>query len=205
MADADAQYCTVAQVKSELGITSSSFDTTLDTMVTQASRAIDAFAGRRFYTPTADETRVFDVPTRWTDDILLDFDLFSLTSLTNGEGTAIAATQYQLLPNNSVPKWGVRLRWQSRDTTWGTNSSGDYGGVIQIVGKWGYSNSAPAPIARACVDAVKAWFNTRQTSGIRSQSIDNYSVTFSDVKEGQLPDGVKADLKANGYVRTRLA
>lgn len=205
MADADSDYTTATLVKSELGITVSTYDTDLARMVTQASRAIDAFAGRRFYTPTTDETRVFDVPARWTDDILLDFDLFSLTSLTNGEGTAIAATQYQLLPNNSVPKWAVRLRWQSRDTVWEPNSSGDYGGVIQIVGKWGYSSSAPAPIARACADAVKAWFNTRQTSGIRSQSIDNYSVTFSDVKEGQLPDGIKADLKANGYVRTRLA
>ena len=174
-------------------------------MVTQASRAIDAFAGRRFYTPTADETRVFDVPTRWTDDILLDLNLFSLTSLTNGEGTAIAATQYVLLPANKTPKWGIRLKWRSRDTVWEPSADGDYDQVIQVAGKWGFSSSAPAPIARAATDTVKAWHVARQNTGISRVSIDNYSVSYVNAQKGALPEGVKADLMNLGYVRMRVA
>lgn len=207
MADSDATYCLLADVKSELGIppATSTYDADLSRMITQASRAVDAFTGRRFYTPTLDETRLFDVPREWTDDLLLDFDLYSLTSITNGNGTVIASTDFVLLPANSTPKWGVRLKWRSRSTVWEPSADGDYEQVVQVTGKWGFSSSAPGPIARAVADTVKAWHNCKQSGGIKSQTIDNYSVSYVDMQKGELPEGVKADLLSGGFVRMRLA
>lgn len=206
MADSDASYTTTAQVKEELGITVSTYDSLLTTLITQASRRIDALCRRRFYTPTADETRTFDLPD--CDTLTFDMDLYSLTSITNGNSVAIASTAYVLLPANKTPKYGLRLK-ATRGVVWTVNSYGDTEQVVSVAGKWGYSDAAPDAVKRVCANIVKYWFSHRTEDGtLRSKTIGDYSVTFggpSAGSMGNLPDGVFDDLSAGGFIREVFA
>jgi len=205
MADSDAAYTTVSAVKAELGVTSTSDDGLLSALITQASRRIDALCARRFYTPTADETRVFDLPADVRGDLWLDEDLYSLTSVVNGDGTTIAADTYVLLPANKTPKYALRLR-AARGVVWRYNATGDSEQVIQVVGKWGYSASAPDAVQRVCRAIVKHWYTRRADSAIQSTSIGDYSVTYASAAPdaGDLPPGALDDLRLGGFIKTTV-
>jgi hypothetical protein len=127
-------YCTLAEAKSLLDITSTSAtdDTVLESMIEQASRAIDLMMGRQFYAGT--ETRYFDVP----KDRRLDLDksLLAITTLTNGNAVTIANTEYNLWPKNGVRHWAVVMK-QTSSIIWQPSSAGNTEAVISIAGSWG--------------------------------------------------------------------
>jgi hypothetical protein len=136
-------YATLVEVKAWLKITSTDAtdDTVLEDAVEQASRAIDLFMGRQFYAGT--ETRYFDVPPGRRLD--LDKSLLAITTLTNGDASVIASTQYNLWPKNGVRHWAVVMK-QTSSIIWQPASSGDTEAVITIAGSWG-------DVDRAGVDA----------------------------------------------------
>jgi hypothetical protein len=128
-------------------------DTLLEDFIEQVSRAIDHWTRREFYATS--ETREFDAV---GDHIIgrllmLDQDLLSITTLTNGNGSTIASTEYVLRPANKFPKWGVELKSGS-SATW--TYSGSYQEAISIEGSWGYTagtpgdNTFPNDIELAC-------------------------------------------------------
>jgi hypothetical protein len=127
-------YCTLAEAKALLDITSTSAadDAVMESMIEQASRAIDLFMGRQFYAGT--ETRYFDVPAGRRLD--LDKSLLAITTLTNGDASVIASTQYNLWPKNGVRHWAVVMK-QTSSIIWQPASSGDTEAVITIAGSWG--------------------------------------------------------------------
>ncbi len=155
-------YTTLAKVKA-LALPSRAVnaadDTLLEDLVTQASRIIDTHTRRTFYARS--ETRYYSHPDGNDPRLLLlDDDLLTVVSLTNGDGTAINAADYFLLPRNDTPKYAIRLR-ESSDVVWeaDSDSSGEY--VIAVEGTWGYSASAPADIESACQEIVRAMYNRR--------------------------------------------
>ena len=146
-----ADYTTWAAVKTYLDISGTGDDTLGATLVTRASAMIDRYCRRVFTAASA--TRLFDVPHGAT--LFLDEDLVSVTTLTNGDGTVIASTDYVLKPNNITPKFAIKLR-ETASTGWrGSSTTGEYQ-AISVLGSWGYSASPPDDVVQAAV-RLTAW------------------------------------------------
>ena len=136
---------------SNLYITTASFlnwqrSTSVDTsddgvigqIIEQTSRMVDNATGRQFY-PSV-ETRLYDIPkVDFTDrdTIQLDADLLSMTTLTNGDGSVIASTDYILRSINNPPYWSVKLRDVST-VNWEQSTLGSNEQVIGVTGVWGW-------------------------------------------------------------------
>ena len=148
-------YATLAEVKTYIGTDKATGDTLLSDLITQASRDIDIHCQRTF-TARA-ETRSFDaLADVYGRDLLLDDDLLSVTALTNGNGSVLAASEYVLLPANQSPKYAIRLK-ASASEFWTYDADPEE--AISVVGSWGYQNSTVAPddIRRVAV-RLTAWY-----------------------------------------------
>ncbi|HZU86596.1 MAG TPA: hypothetical protein VFF78_03865 [Anaerolineaceae bacterium] len=183
-------YATLTQVKAYLGqAPAASADNLLLDFIDQASRYIEQCKGRRF--DVRQETRLFDIPglaTRtplgyfpgirqgnYAQSVLkLDDDLLALTTLTNGDGTVIASTDYFLEPGNLYPKRTVRLS----DSVWAVPSSGDPHQAISVDGLWGFHNHYP----EAWVDSMDS---VQDVGGINA-SVNTFKVLDSDGIAGDL-------------------
>ena len=126
-------YKSFVTARGQTASTDATDDAVIKDLIEQASRYLDGETGRQFY-PTV-ETRLYDIP---QDEILyLEADLLEVLSLTNGDGTTIAAADYFLLPANISPRYGIAL-----DTTanvqWESDSAGNTRQVISVQGIWGY-------------------------------------------------------------------
>lgn len=159
-------------------------DSGLESVITAASRLIDANRGRRFY--TAEETRVYAAC--YAGMIEID-DLVTLTSLKtdpSGDGSfpnTWATSDYRLSPYNALAN-GEPYTWIE------TRQGGAYsfpGGVgvydpvinydldsprpsqplVQVTGLFGYSTVAPPAIKEACIlVALRLWQRKDLTYGI---------------------------------------
>lgn len=103
-------------------------------LLLDCSREFDQDTGFWFYAYT--QTRAYDVPRRGRV-LKLDAPLLSVTTLLNGTGTAIAASEYKLWPYNGPHKTEIRII-QSSNTIWESATAGDTEGVIEVTGTWGY-------------------------------------------------------------------
>jgi hypothetical protein len=121
-------------------------DAVIEDVIEAASRFIDGKTERTFYARS--ETHYFDATPE--DNVLwFDDDLISVTTLTNGDGTAIASTKYVLLPNNKTPKYGLKLL-ASSGISWLLTTAGDREKAITLTGSWGFAATAPHDIRFAC-------------------------------------------------------
>lgn len=148
-------YATLAEFKNYIVARSttaehvSTTDTVDDTVIEQllkvASRYLDSKTQRRFIPHI--ETHYYDVPDSDSLDprlLELDDDLLEVISVTNGDGTTIASTEYSLKPKNKTPYYGIRLN-DSSVYSW-VSDDADTHDVIAVTGVWGYHN-----------DYVNAW------------------------------------------------
>ena len=145
-------YCTLAEVKAALRVTDSIDDALIELSVAGASRQIDGYCERVFYSTSA--TRVY-TPESYT--LCQVDDLVSVTTLkTSGDGstfdTTWAATDYQLEPLNGVSGGLVQPATRIR-------AVGDYffpiaqlmmPAQVQVVGTFGWS-AVPAAIKQATI------------------------------------------------------
>jgi hypothetical protein len=164
-------YCELWEAKSYCGIelADATKDGFISSLITAASNYIDAKTNRRFYTTAADETRYYQVVDERDGDsgvLWLRDDLLSVTSLkTDEDGDGVyevtwTTSDYKLFPLNAVVS--------GRPYTWiETRPNGSYGfplrvqAGIQIIGKFGYSTSAPAVVKNACLLQVSRWWNRK--------------------------------------------
>lgn len=171
-------YCTLAEFKAEKRVTSTDAtdDGVIEGLIEDASRLIDAITGRHFYAMTT-MTRVYDVP---PDGVVwLDEDLLVLTTLTNGDGTAISSANYVLRPDNRLPKFLIQLRDVSGLGFYPSSTTGSYQQAISILGTWGYCDRASSD-----ADSVTAVRNTRQAC--IEIAVHNYQQRFGQVTEGNV-------------------
>ncbi len=136
--------------------TSAGDDAVVEDAIEGASRYIDQSTGRTFYSRS--ETRYYDVPPG--RELRVDDDLLSITTLTNGDDNAIAATEYNFIPKNTTPYYALKLK-QSSSTFWQFDSDGNSEGVISIAGGFGYSDEAPHDIREACLMIALASYHRR--------------------------------------------
>lgn len=129
----DRWYCSLNDLKAELGETGTTNDARLGRYIAQASRSIETFTGRTFYPVTA--TKYFDAPRDGCKLFLAYEDLLALTTLTDATGT-ITSGYYWLYPLNMTPKHSIVLDTGSLGR--GFEYDEDPQRAVSIAGQWGY-------------------------------------------------------------------
>lgn len=151
-------YCSLTELRRQIGVTSTSDDTLLEELIEQAQALIDAQCGRVFEA-ASDSTRTFDAVACVRGRLLiLDGDLAQITSITNGDGETLQTSHYTTEPRNATPYWGIRLL-SSSNRYWTYNT--DPEDAISIVGRWAYSVTADDMVKKACLDTAHLMYSMR--------------------------------------------
>jgi hypothetical protein len=142
-------------------------------IIESVSRDIDLITGRQFFVSTG--TYYYDQ----TGDrqIFFDRDVLSVISVTNGDGTQVASTEYNLYPLNESPKYAIRLKFYSPEF-WLEDDDGNSEGAITIVAVVGYSGSVPTDIEDACLIMAKSEYNRRLGNNDSGNTIVTPNGTF---------------------------
>jgi len=130
------EYLQITEFKAYPGskITGSGDNSLIYDLLTEASRLIDEETGRFFYEIT--ETRKFDCPRKPYVDLVFDWPLLSLTTLTNGNGTTISSSDYFLYPDPNNPPFMWLELDKSSGIVWEYSDTPQQ--AIQVAGKWGW-------------------------------------------------------------------
>ena len=155
-------------------------DTAISFLIESASRYIDHNTSRRFYL-NGQETHYFNVP-GWEEfiqggghyytgygmptqinepQLMLDDDLYSLTSVTNGDGTVLVEnTDFVQVSLNALPKYVLLMLGTNY---WKAQGNTNPVRAITVVGEWGYCPIAnvPGDIKDACYLIAISGYNRR--------------------------------------------
>jgi hypothetical protein len=168
------EYATVSDFRTTYQGSSAS-DTAQDTLILQYIRSVsrEMEVGGRWYYPRI-ETVYFDV----SADGQLDLDphnVLAVTALANGDGTAIASTDYDLLPYSGSPYYALRLK-PSTGLYFLGDDDGNYGRAIALTGVMGYSH-----------DYASGWQLQASQTGILTDSGTSLAgLTSGELQAGQL-------------------
>jgi hypothetical protein len=151
-------YSTVADLETRLGITAGSASSEMASIMESASRMIDHYTNRRFYTTDADEINYF---TPYSYDLCKISDLISVTSIKTDEDidgvyeTTWTSNDFNLLPYNQTPKHYIET------TPYGNFSFlAKLKRSVQVVGRFGYCTLANCPLdikQAALLEASRLW------------------------------------------------
>jgi len=164
-------YITVSGLKESMGITESSEDALLATIITMATDAVNEYTGRTFEPAGAQgghHTHYYTpLPRRYGGDIddsdgrtlWLHYDLAEVQSVVNGNGVTIPSGEYVTLPYNLTPWYAIQLKR-------GSTYSWTYSGIspertVQITGKWCYSLEAPGSVQMAMYKLCSYYYRGR--------------------------------------------
>jgi len=187
-------YTTAAELRNYAGILASVDDGLLGTLIARAQASIDRYVGFSFEA-AADSTRYFDASSTraggHVDGRTLLFDTWAcaLTSVTNGNATAVAAASYVTEPRNGSRYYGIKLLsstglvWEAKSTT------DDVEKAITVVGKWAWSLTAPADIVHATLRLGLWYYRQRDSSTDMDRPMLAEGVTI-------LPSMIPADVVA---------
>jgi len=159
-------YLALADIKTYLmagGVIAHDTDDALLTACsTRAQAFIESPAGANgLFEVLADTTRSFDA----VGDIRgrrlkLDYPCLAVTTLTNGDGAVIAASEYVTEPVNYTPFYAVRLKSAST-TAWTYTTSPE--NAISLAGKWGLSLTPNDAIKQAAL-RLAVWLYRQKDS-----------------------------------------
>jgi hypothetical protein len=149
-------YCTLAELKAALRVQDAIDDALLELAIESASREIDGYCERMFYSTTG--TRVYaptNVYTLTTDDIV---SVTTLKSSSDGVtyNTTWSTSDYQLEPLNGVagglvtPYTRIRAVGNYLFPAWATGTIYNLEASMQVVGVFGWA-SVPTAIRQATV------------------------------------------------------
>lgn len=138
-------YSTLVAIRARLALAvgDTAEDAILSANLEAASRGIDLLTDRTYYAATS--TRYYNATSLSGPVLNLGTDLLTVTTLTNGDGTALAAASYVLQPRNYPPYRTLRLKSNFAWTFTDADSE------ISVAGTWGSYSSVPANIAEACI------------------------------------------------------
>jgi hypothetical protein len=179
--------------------------------ITSASQFIETYTGRIFTfdfdgSPTP-KARLFEGTNR---QILIIDDLLTVDELTVEVGdrygdnfTTIDAADYQALPLDRGVEIGEGV-FQQPITAIGLKRRAWGVGIHRITGYWAYSVYCPADIKFAATVLVTGMLNGHLNTerSVKSETIGNYSVSYSDAKGAQDYDRALAIL--DGYRRLTI-
>jgi hypothetical protein len=178
-------YCTVGEVKEYLGPLEDADDALLGRLIDAATGLISTLTNKKFQEDEEPTTRYFDAEldvigrSLWLDDYL-----FSIDSITNGDGNAIPSTAYVTRPANRAPFFEIRLRANSGFSWTYQDSPED---AIAVKGQWVFSLSPPADIVQACIRLV-AWMYRMKDSQVFEQT------AFTEIGVARIRAQIPADI-----------
>lgn len=149
-------YCTLAEVKAAARITDTIDDTLLELCIESASREIDGYCGRNFF--TAGTTATVRTYTATNSDFVPVDDFASTTGfvlatsdgLDGVFGTTWGTADYQLEPLNGVSE-GVSWPYTRIRSTGNKGFPyGDSRAGVQVTARWGWS-ATPTAIKQATI------------------------------------------------------
>ena len=187
-------YASLADLKTYLGVGTTADDALLSQCLTRAQGFIESQTGRVFEA-SADTTKTFDAAACVLADeegrqltLYLDgLDLCAITSVTNGDGTTVAANQYVTEPRGSTPYWALRLK---ANATVGWTYSDTPENAISIVGRWAYSTTPPADVVQACLALATYFYRQRGAEATGMEPVMSQSGVV--MLPPRIPDVVKA-------------
>jgi len=173
-------YTTLDEVKAFIGISddvTAEENTLLTNLIGVAQETIDAYC-RRTFEAAADSSRSFDClsPTVSGRFLYLDADLCSITTITNGDGEAVATSEYRTMPAEAP--WFALELLPGSGKSW--THSDDPQQAIVISGRWSYSTSAPPAVVHATNELVGWLYRSYDRQG--ELSISAASVGGQDGK-----------------------
>lgn len=159
------QYATIAQLQTRLeisGTLSATQTANMNLALTNASAVIDEQTHRHFEAAT-DGIRYFDA-LRDVDGrtLYLDADLCGITSVVNGDGATVAATNFVTEPRNQLPWFALTLK-QNSSVMWTYTDTPEK--AIIVSGKWAYSVTAPDAIVQATLRLAE-WFYRQPSNAL---------------------------------------
>jgi hypothetical protein len=160
----------------------SSFNSQVDTWISEIERFIDEYTGRNFIADSSATARLFNGNDK--NELEID-DCIAVTKVelgTDDYGTSFTETTgYVLLPANAIvkdqPIKAIHLK--SEYFNIGLQNH-------RITAKWGYSEECPGDIATAATILVVHLYKFGRggiTGGIAQEKIGNYSVVYKDEKD----------------------
>jgi len=155
-------YCTPNDIATALNIAGTQDDGWLTTLAASASAWVDAHCAvpSSGFAVAADSTRRYDIGDLCDGALHLDAPLVSLTSLTNGDGSAINTATVRLYPLNSGHYWTIRMLSTGPGWQWVQD------GLYTVTGKWGWSITPPTPVKEATI-MLAAWMYKRYQAGLQ--------------------------------------
>jgi hypothetical protein len=145
-----------------------SFYAQVNEWIGEIEKYIDNKTGRNFVADTVATAKLYDGDNSQT--LLID-DAVSITGI-EIDGEALTTDEYYLYPANNTPKRKIVLT--GRRFTRGKQN-------IEVTAKWGYSVTVPDDITHAATILVAGIIKIADTTkNVRTESIGNYSVTYSD-------------------------
>jgi hypothetical protein len=159
-------YCTADQLREWMGIQDSADEPLLEAAIESASRAIDVYCDRRFYTDDTATARVYHPRDSYlvdTDDFYTTTGLVVASGTTGSYGTTWSSTYYQLEPLNGLGAGGLSVPYfRIRAVGGWFPSSHDGRPTLQITAKWGWA-AVPDAVYNACLLMAARLFRRRNT------------------------------------------
>lgn len=173
-----AAYCTVEEVKDpgRLNITSEEYDISLFALCEAASRWIDRHLEMldHAFLVSADRTIYLNSDHVRGRILRLRQPCLSVTSIVNGNAVSVPVLSTRLLPRNEEAFWQLDL-FSTHSWVCGPDQE------IAITGKFGFSETPPAPVAEAA-RMLATWLFKRYQTAMQEQTA-NYDlgqVSYSD-------------------------
>ena len=141
-------------------------DSALQTCISDAEVDWANETHRVWEDPGSDATRYFDCkePIVKGDTLYLDRDLYSITSVTNGDDDTLTSSEYVTEPRNSAdaPYWAIKLRSDSGLAwTYQTN----WENAITVVGRWCYNTTTPRDVTAVIRELAGYYAESRGLHG----------------------------------------
>jgi len=181
-------YTTVMELRQSLGLGSEPGDDALLARFAAEATTIVEQATGKVWEARADTTRHLDARADVDGRTLHLRDwLVSVTGIVNGNGQAVAAGEYVLMPVGGPPYRHLTLKYSSAVAwTW----TGTPEGAIAVTGRWATTLTPPADIA-AATRSIAAWLYKR-----REQPLDFDRAVVSQTGETILPPDLPPDARA---------
>lgn len=203
-------YIELEDLKEYRGIDedNSTKDEIMQKCIDRAQGYVDTYCNQSFEDPLVASTRLFRVLYEgymWNSDgpirgreLFLDRPLYTIDSITNGNGEIITSDAYVTDPKNDPPYHTIRLK-ASSGIRWeyGTDYEDSY---VSVTGKWVYSLTPPDNIIQATTRLSDWLFHQRDNANDMDRAI---SVGNVMIFPARLPQDIKDFL--DPYVRRELS
>lgn len=176
-----SQLTTATKVKTYLGISGSTHDTLIDSLVTSASALVERYCNRNFTEGTY--TQYFDTIAGDSKVFLKNYPVSSLTSVQYRAGTWGAVTWEDLNANDYLLNENGKV-----DFAFPFVEAPKYFKIVYVGGyKIDFNNESnsslhtlPFDLTQIVTEIVAQQFNLRASAGIQSETTEGQSITYKD-------------------------